>query len=110
MKLLLDENLSEKIIPQIIDLYPNSEQVKSLGLTETNDIIIWEYARLHDFVVVSKDSDFHQLSLFYGHPPKFLYLRIGNSQTSKIVQILRDRFDAISQFIHSLEESTFILI
>ncbi|WP_272937136.1 hypothetical protein [Scytonema sp. HK-05] len=27
MKLLLDENLSDEIIPKIIDLYPNSEHV-----------------------------------------------------------------------------------
>ncbi len=65
MKLLLDENLSDRIIPKITDLYPNSEHVKILGLTNTDDAIIWEYAKLNDFVIVSKDSDFHQRSLLY---------------------------------------------
>ena len=32
MKLLLDENLSDRIIAQIIDLYPDSEHVKTVGL------------------------------------------------------------------------------
>jgi predicted nuclease of predicted toxin-antitoxin system len=32
MKLLLDENLSDRIIPKIIDLYPNSQHVKTLEL------------------------------------------------------------------------------
>ncbi|MGB3535165.1 MAG: DUF5615 family PIN-like protein [Microcoleaceae cyanobacterium] len=59
MKLLLDENLSDKIIPQIIDLYPHSEHVKTLSLTQTDDILIWEYAKNNDFVIVSKDSDFY---------------------------------------------------
>jgi predicted nuclease of predicted toxin-antitoxin system len=61
-------------------------------------LFIWEYAKVNGFAIVSKDSDFHQRSLLYGHPPKFIYLRIGNSPTSKIVQILREQFDTIVQF------------
>lgn len=109
MKLLLDENLSDQIISQIIDLYPNSEHVKTLALTSSDDAIIWEYAKANDFIIVSKDSDFHQRSLLYGHPPKFIYLRIGNSPTSKIVQILRDSFDIITQFEQSEIESLLVL-
>ncbi|MGB5770373.1 MAG: DUF5615 family PIN-like protein [Crocosphaera sp.] len=109
MKLLLDENLSERIITKILDLYPNSNHVKTLGLLNTDDAIIWEYAKVNDFVIVSKDSDFHQRSLLYGHPPKFICLRIGNSPTSKIVQILRDNFVIIAQFENSQTESILIL-
>lgn len=109
MKLLLDENLSDRIIFQIIDLYPNSNHVKTLALTNTDDSIIWEYAKSNDFVIVSKDSDFHQRSLLYGHPPKFIYLRIGNSPTSQIIQILRDNFDTIIKFGNSEVESILVL-
>jgi predicted nuclease of predicted toxin-antitoxin system len=72
VKLLLDENLSDRIIHKIIDLYPHSEHVKTLALMNTDDAVIWEYAKANDFVIVSKDSDFHQRSLLYGHPPKFV--------------------------------------
>ncbi|MEH1792096.1 DUF5615 family PIN-like protein [Nostoc sp.] len=109
MKLLLDENLSDRIISRIVDLYPDSVHVKTLGLINTDDVVIWEYAKVHDFVIASKDSDFHQRSLLYGHPPKFIYLRIGNSPTSKIVQILRDNFGIISQFADSEIESILVL-
>jgi predicted nuclease of predicted toxin-antitoxin system len=109
MKLLLDENLSDRIIYKIIDLYPGSEHVKTLALTNTDDGIIWEYAKANDFVVVSKDADFHQRSLLYGHPPKFVYLRIGNSPTSKIVEILRDNLDIIIQFGSADSESILVL-
>ena len=84
MKLLLDENLSDRIIPHIIDLYPNAEHVKTLALTNTDDTIIWEYAKVNDYTIISKDADFHQRSLLYGHPPKFIYLRVGNCSTSKL--------------------------
>lgn len=109
MKLLLDENLSDRIIHRIVDLYPNSEHVKTLGLINTDDAIIWEYAKTNGFAIVSKDSDFYQRSLLYGHPPKFIYLRIGNSPTSKIVQILRDNSDTIIQFENRESESILVL-
>ena len=109
MKLLLDENLSDRIIYRIIDLYPSSEHVKTLALTSTDDEIIWEYAKAKDFVIISKDSDFHQRSLLYGHPPKFIYLRIGNNPTSKIVGILRDNLDIVNQFENAESESILIL-
>jgi predicted nuclease of predicted toxin-antitoxin system len=109
VKLLLDENISDRIVNRIIDLYPDSDHVKTLALTNTDDGIIWEYAKANDFVIVSKDSDIHQRSLLYGHPPKFIYLRIGNSPTSEIVKILRDNFDTISQFVDIEPESILLL-
>jgi predicted nuclease of predicted toxin-antitoxin system len=109
VKLLLDENLPDRIIPKIVDFYPDSAHVKTLSLANTDDAVIWEYAKVNNFVIVSKDADFHQRSLLYGHPPKFIYLRIGNSPTSKIVQILRDNFDTICEFWHSELESILVL-
>ena len=109
MKLLLDENLSDRIIPKIIDLYPNSVHVKALNLTNTDDNIIWNFAKENNYVIVSKDSDFHQRNILYGHPPKFIYLRIGNSPTSKIVNILRDNLAVISEFNNSEVESILVL-
>ncbi|MBD2291268.1 DUF5615 family PIN-like protein [Microcystis wesenbergii FACHB-1317] len=109
MKLLLDENLSDRIIDKIIDLYADSQHVKILGLINTDDALIWEFAKFNDFVIVSKDADFHQRSLLYGHPPKFIYLRIGNSPTAKIIEILRDNFLIIVEFFDSETESLLIL-
>jgi predicted nuclease of predicted toxin-antitoxin system len=109
MKLLLDENLSDRIVDKIIDLYPDSQHVKTLGLINTDDAIIWEFAKTNNFVIISKDSDFHQRSLLYDHPPKFIYLRIGNSPTSKIVQILRHNFTTITHFSNSSTESILVL-
>lgn len=109
MRLLLDENLSDRIIPRIVDLYPDSLHVKALDLVSTDDGIIWEYAKINEFTIVSKDADFHQRSILYGHPPKFIYLRIGNSPTSKITQILRDSVGTIAQFEEGKEESILIL-
>lgn len=109
MKLLLDENLSDRIIAQISDLYPESAHVKTLGLTNTEDSTIWNYAKDNGFTIVSKDADFHQRSLVYGHPPKFIYLRIGNSPTRTIITLLRDQFEIIQEFLNRQAESILVL-
>lgn len=109
MKLLLDENLSDRVIPKIVDLYPDSAHVKALSLTNTADKIIWDYAQANHFAIVSKDADFYQRSLLYGHPPKFVYLRIGNSPTSKIIQLLRENAKVMAQFDQQVTESILIL-
>ncbi|MCL1466155.1 DUF5615 family PIN-like protein [Argonema galeatum] len=31
----------------------------TLALTNTDDSVIWEYAKANNFTIVSKDSDFH---------------------------------------------------
>ena len=98
MKLLLDENLSDRVIPHILDLYPDSQHVKALGLTKTEDARIWDYAAEYGFIIASKDSDFHQRSLVFGHPPKFIFLRIGNCSTTRLIEIFRVNFMLITVF------------
>ena len=98
MKLLLDENLSDRIVPQILHLYPDSSHVKTHNLIRSEDAAIWSFAKEHDFTIISKDSDFHQRSLVHGAPPKFIFLRIGNCPSSRITQLLLEEFALISTF------------
>ncbi|HEY5792128.1 MAG TPA: DUF5615 family PIN-like protein [Chthoniobacterales bacterium] len=109
MKLLLDENLSDRIVPRILDLFPDSTHVKLLGLTRTNDTLIWSFAQQHGFTIVSKDADFHQRSLVFGHPPKFVFLRVGNCPTSRIIQLLRFSGVLLSAFESDPDTSILVL-
>lgn len=109
MKLLLDENLSDSVVSQIRDLYPNSTHVKLQNLQQTDDLQIWEFARRHGFVIVSKDADFHQRSLVFGHPPKFIFLRVGNCPTARITQLLRSSHVLISAFDADPDASILVL-
>lgn len=109
MKLLLDENLSDRIIPQILDLFSDSSHVKSLGLLRTDDSIIWLFAEQHGFTIVSKDSDFHQRSLLLGAPPKFIFLRVGNCPTGRITELLRSESVIISAFANDPGTSILVL-
>lgn len=93
--LLFDHNLSPKLCQRLADLYPNSRHVQSFGLTTARDQTVWEYARLHDFVIVTKDADFSELQLLLGFPPKIIWIRRGNCSTQTIETLLRNNFEAI---------------
>jgi predicted nuclease of predicted toxin-antitoxin system len=108
VKLLLDENLSDRIIAQILDLYLGSTHVKSEGLIHCDDADIWVFAQKQDYVIVSKDADFHQRSLVFGHPPKLVFLRIGNCSTSEITAVLRSNYAFICAF--DIDPSASVLI
>jgi predicted nuclease of predicted toxin-antitoxin system len=94
-KLLLDENLSDRIISRVVDLFPDSTHIKAVGLREAEDFVVWEWAKKHGFTMVSKDTDFHQRAIVFGHPPKIIWLRVGNCETSLITNLLRSRYQLI---------------
>ena len=109
MKLLLDENLSDRIIPRIVDLFPGSTHVNAVGLREADDRAVWEWAKEHGCIIVSKDTDFYQRAILFDHPPKFIWLRVGNCQTGLIAGVLRSRYEVIRRFIQSGTESLLVL-
>jgi predicted nuclease of predicted toxin-antitoxin system len=88
MKLLLDENLSRRIVPFIQDNYPGSTQVTLVGLERASDKAIREYAVENDFVIVTKDADFYDMNLVFGQPPKIIWLRTGNQTKAETVNTL----------------------
>ena len=97
MKLLFDQNLSPRLVGRLADLFPDSAHVFPLGLYNVEDGKVWDHARDNGFIMVSKDADFSELSLLYGHPPKLIWLRTGNCTTSQIEELLRSNFLAIAQ-------------
>ena len=110
MKLLLDENLSWRILSRISDLYPDSSHVKAHSLLKADDEQIWNFAAENEFVILSKDSDFHQRSLLRGSPPKFIYLKTGNCSTRQIVEVLRNEYLVISNFGQKQTETMLLLM
>ena len=103
MKLLFDENLSPKLPRLLAAFFPDSAHVRECGLLGHPDEDVWEYARANGFTIVSKDSDFQQRSLLYGHPPKIVWLRIGNCTRQQLVQLITSR----RQDIHALDSDPF---
>ena len=107
MRLLFDEQLSEELVTALRDLFPDSLHVRLLGKGGAGDPVLWELAREHGCVLVTKDEDFHRLSVLHGAPPKVVWLRLGNCTTADVIRLLRDRVDDIRRF-EAQAEVTFL--
>lgn len=93
--LLYDQNLSPRLVDRLADLYPEAQHVSMIGLSAADDWAVWEYARQHGFMIVTKDVDFGELLVLHGFPPKILWIRRGNCSTKEIEIILRNNYESI---------------
>jgi predicted nuclease of predicted toxin-antitoxin system len=89
MKLLFDQNLSFKLCERLEDCFPESSQVRLLGLDRACDEEIWNKAAIEGYAIVTQDVDFVNLSLLKGPPPKVVWLRCGNRPTAVIEKLIR---------------------
>ena len=110
MKLLFDQNISFRLIPKIQDIFPESKQVKLLGLENSSDKRIWEFAKKNEYSIVTFDADFYEFSVLYEFPPKIIWLRTGNITTPAVERIIRENFDNITAFIADDESSCLEII
>lgn len=109
MKLLLDENLSPRLVDLLSDLYPGSDHVHNVNLGGANDSEVWDYAKLHGFAIVSKDSDFAERSVLDSDPPKIIWVRLGNCSTEEVEKLLHSAHEMIRGFLEEDEETCLLL-
>lgn len=83
--------------------------MKDVGLDRATDTEIWNHAKDHGYLIVSKDSDFHQRSLLFGPPPKVVWIRKGNCSTQEIIDLLKNQIEVITSF-GKQEESSFLVL
>jgi predicted nuclease of predicted toxin-antitoxin system len=84
VKLLFDHNLSFRLPGLLRDLFPGSIAIREVKLSTAKDSEVWNFARLREFVVITKDSDFRYRSLLHGAPPKIIWIATGNCSTQTI--------------------------
>ncbi len=109
MKLLLDENISSRIIKYLISEFPSSSHIDYLKMRGCKDTDIWEYAKLYGYIIISKDNDFRQRSFLHGAPPKVIWLSVGNNGTHVIKNLILKNVNEIYDFYKNDEESLFVL-
>lgn len=107
MRFLFDQNISHRILKLLPSNYSNSTTVKQEDLINAPDRQIWEFAKENDYTIVTQDSDFNDLNLLFGFPPKIIWIRTGNLRTLAIVDILKDYSKEIEQFIENVDYGCF---
>ncbi len=109
MKLIFDQNLSPKLVDRLSDLFPESKHVREVSLSESEDQVVWDFAASNQFTIVSKDSDFVQLALLNGAPPKVIRLQVGNCTTDRVEAVLRTGCKSIEAFDIGADSSLLML-
>lgn len=109
MKLLLDENLSRRLVRRIGDLFEGSRRVSSEGLLQAPDSAVWAYAKANDFSIVTADADFYELATTLGPPPKIIWLRGCDYATAVAEELIRSQAIRIAEFLDEPERAVLVL-
>jgi len=109
VKLLFDQNLSPRLVKRLQGVFPGCAHVRDFELQSAEDLEIWVFAIREGFVIVSKDSDFHQLAFTHGPPPKVIWVQRGNCTTNDIANVLSAAREAIENFLRE-PETAFLVI
>lgn len=108
MKLLLDENLSWRMIKKLTLHFSEVVHASELKISQpADDISIWNYAKKNGFTIISKDDDFEKIVLLRKAPPKLIYLKTYNLNTKKLVSLILKNKDRINEFVTSEENDIF---
>lgn len=79
MRLLLDANLSWRLVPVLKQHFDDCFHVDSIDLTvPAKDSEIWDYARKNALIIVTNDEDFIDFINVKGFPPKVILLKTGD--------------------------------
>lgn len=81
---LLDENL-----PKRLTFFPGLPVLHATDLGDPpTDTQLWQYAREHELVIVSKDTDFSDRMMLQSPPPWVVHLRVGNLRLAALHELL----------------------
>ena len=108
MKLLLDENLSWRMIKKLTLHFTEVVHASELKIIQpADDSSIWNYAKKNGFTIISKDDDFEKIVLLRKAPPKLIYLKTYNLDTNKLTDLIIKNKDKIVEFDNSKENDIF---
>jgi predicted nuclease of predicted toxin-antitoxin system len=98
MKLLIDQNISKRIIDSIIDIFPGSMHIKDVQLSDYSDLEVWNYALKNNLILVSTDPEVFDRCVLSSNSPKTLYVVSETITTNKMEWALRINQEDIERF------------
>jgi predicted nuclease of predicted toxin-antitoxin system len=102
VRILLDQNLSPKLIRSLANVLPALESVYEHGLVGATDPYIFDWARRMEFsALVSADRDLVHLVERVGPPPKVIRIERCDYRSVVIEQLFRREALRIHEFLES---------
>jgi predicted nuclease of predicted toxin-antitoxin system len=94
---ILDENLPSRLrFSPRLPIVPISKVGRN-----PSDSQIWEFARKHDLVIVSKDADFSDRIITNSPPPRVVHIRFGNLRRTEFHTLLARVWPQIETLLKS---------
>lgn len=89
MKLLLDANISWRIVATLKSHFTDCLHVDTIGLIyPIKDADVWQYALLNNCIIVTNDDNFLNLAHDKGLPPKVILLQNHNQSNNGLAALL----------------------
>ena len=85
MTFLVHNQLPQTLARFFVSRGHEANHVLDLGMGEAGDLVIWNYAKKNDCVIVSKDEDFISLSWQNGAKNQVVWVRLGNCRTPALL-------------------------
>jgi predicted nuclease of predicted toxin-antitoxin system len=108
VNLLLDENLSPRLLQRLASLFPGLIHVRDIGLKQASDETIWDWAKRKSYTIVTSDGDFAALSGERGWPPKVMHLEECEYPLRIIEELLQNAV-RISEFVKDFDTGVLAL-
>ncbi len=95
MKWLVDENLPIQIGQELALDCVHATRIGE----QITDSELWNYAKRHDMIILTRDTDFFDRFLLLGPPPKVVWIRLGNLTKQQLIQEILRRWSVIRSLI-----------
>jgi predicted nuclease of predicted toxin-antitoxin system len=83
-KYLIDVNL-----PYYFSIWNTSDYIHQRDIDDSwTDEQIWDYAKVNNLTIITKDSDFSHKIIFKQPPPKVIHIKIGNMKLKDFLNTL----------------------
>lgn len=109
MTFLIDENLSFRLKRELADAFPSCRHVAEFRLLSSDDELVWERAREEGLTLLSKDNDLEAIVTRKGHPPRLVWIRLGNVSTNEIAKSLIAHAESVRRFINQRADGVMII-
>jgi len=99
----IDAQLPPGLAPWLCERFVvDAQSLRFLGLHGAEDAAVFAHAKaVGDVVLISKDSDFVDLILRQGAPPRLLWVTCGNLTNRRLREVFADAFPSALQHLQA---------
>lgn len=86
MRFLVDAQLPPALARVVAAAGHEAQHVADIGLEAASDAVIYDYARRHGYVLITKDGDFRERRRRSERGPCIVWVRVGNASRQALLR------------------------